>query len=147
MTHDEMAADPLTSDPSLGQLVASATRDLSTLMRKEVELAKLEIKRDVVAAGVGAGMLGGAGFVALVGVIFVGIAAAYGLAGLGLALGWGFLIVAAAYLVLGGLLALLGKRSLGKIAPPAQTIATLKDDASWAKHPINPPTTRSAPPT
>ncbi len=139
--------DPTTLDPSLGELVSSATRDLSTLMRKEVELAKLEIKRDVVAAGKGAGMFGGAGFTVLLAVIFLGIAAAYGLAGLGLALGWGFLIVAGGYLLIAGALALLGKRSLGKVGPPEHTIATLKDDASWAKHPINPPTASAAPRT
>lgn len=122
-------------DASLGELVASATRDLSTLMRKEVELAKLEIKQDVVAAGKGAGMLGGAGFVSLLAVIFLGVAAAYGLAGLGLPLGIGFLLVAVGYLLVAGVLALLGKRNLGKISKPEQTLATLKDDASWAKHP------------
>lgn len=139
MTHDPITAAPAKEDPSLGELVAAATRDLSTLMRKEVELAKLEIKRDVVSAGKGAGLLGGAGFTALLAVIFLGIAAAYGLAELGLDLGWGFLIVAGGYLLVAGALALLGKRNLGKVGPPEQTIATLKDDASWAKHPTKQP--------
>ncbi|MEO6205018.1 MAG: phage holin family protein [Mycobacteriales bacterium] len=142
-----MSSDLTTSEPSLGELVASATRDLSTLMRKEVELAKLEIKRDVVSAGKGAGLLGGAGFIVLLSVIFFGIAAAYGLEALGLGLGWGFLIVAGGYLVVAGALALLGKRNLGKVGPPTQTITTLRDDASWAKHPINPPKASTAAPS
>jgi len=139
VTHDPSAAETAAADPSLGELVAAATRDLSTLMRKEVELAKLEIKRDVVSAGKGAGLLGGAGFTALLAVIFLGVAAAYGLAELGLDLGWGFLIVAGGYLLVAGVLALLGKRNLGKVGPPEKTIATLKDDASWAKHPTKQP--------
>lgn len=130
-------------DASLGELVASATKDLSSLMRKEVELAKLEIKRDVVAAGKGAGMFGGAGFVSLLAVIFLAISAAYGIAGLGLAVGWGFLIVAGVLLLLAGVLGLLGRRSLRKVGPPAHTIETLKDDASWAKHPTVTPARRA----
>ena len=84
--------DSTKTDVSLGELVAAATRDLSTLVRKEVELAKLEIKRDVVAAGKGAGGLGAAGVTGLLGVIFLSIAAAYAL-GRVVPLGAGFLIV------------------------------------------------------
>lgn len=132
-----------TSDASLGELVATATRDLSSLMRQEVELAKVEIKRDVVAASKGAGMFGGAGFLAVLGVVFVSIGAAYGLHWLGLPLGWSFAIVGAVYFVLAGILALTGKKSLSKMGPPEKTIETLKDDASWAKHPTVAPTRRT----
>jgi hypothetical protein len=124
-----------TADASLGELVATATRDLSSLMRQEIELAKVEIKRDVVAAGKGAGMFGGAGFTAVLGLIFVSISAAYGLRWLGVPLGCSFFAVGAAYFLLAGLLALTGKRSLSKMGPPEKTIETLKDDASWARHP------------
>lgn len=124
-----------TADASLGELVATATRDLSSLMRQEIELAKVEIKRDVVAAGKGAGMFGGAGFTAVLGLIFVSISAAYGLHWLGVPLGCSFFAVGAVYFILAGLLALTGKRSLSKIGPPEKTLETLKDDASWAKHP------------
>lgn len=124
-----------TADASLGELVATATRDLSSLMRQEIELAKVEIKRDVVAAGKGAGMFGGAGFTAVLGLIFVSISAAYGLHWLGVPLGCSFFAVGAVYFILAGLLALTGKRSLSKIGPPEKTLETLRDDASWAKHP------------
>jgi hypothetical protein len=124
-----------TADASLGELVATATRDLSSLMHQEIELAKVEIKRDVVAAGLGAGMFGGAGFTALLGLIFVSISAAYGLHWLGVPLGWSFFAVGAAYFLLAGLLALTGKKSLSRISPPEKTLETLKDDASWARHP------------
>ena len=51
-------------DKSLGELVATATRDLSLLLHQEVELAKAELKQDISAAGKGAGLFGGAGFTA-----------------------------------------------------------------------------------
>jgi hypothetical protein len=124
-----------TSEASLGELVANATRDLSSLVHQEVELAKVEIKRDVAAAGKGAGMFGGAGFLGLFALVFLSISAAYGLHWLGVPLGCGFFAVGAFYLVLAGVLVLTGKKSLKKIGPPEKTIETLKDDAAWAKHP------------
>lgn len=124
---------------SLGELVASATSDLSTLVRKEVELAKLEIKQEVVTAGKGAGAFGAAGCLALFAVLFLSAGAAYGIAE------WlnpwaGFLIVGGVYLVLGAVAAVVGRRAVRKVRPPEQTLATVKDDLSWAKHPTVAPT-------
>jgi len=131
-----------TGDPSLGDLVATATRDLSSLVRQEIELAKVEIKRDVVAAGKGAGGLGAAGFAGALGLVFLSIAAAYAL-GQVVPLGVGFLLVGAGYLLLAGLAALVGVKSLKRIGPPRRTVETLKDDAAWAKHPTTVPTRRT----
>ena len=122
------------SEQTLGELVSSATRDLSTLMRQEVELAKLEIKRDVVNAGKGAGLLGGAGALGALGGIFLSIGAAYAL-NLVMPTWAAFLVVGAVYLVLAAVLGLVGKKSLTKIGPPTKTIETVKDDLAWAKHP------------
>ena len=127
--------DTKTSEASLGELVATATRDLSSLMRQEVELAKVEIKRDVIAAGKGAGMFGGAGFAGLMALLFLSISAAYGIAHFDVPLGCAFFAVGAIYLLLAAVLALTGKKSIGKVGPPTRTIETLKDDAAWAKHP------------
>jgi hypothetical protein len=129
------------ADASLGELVATATRDLSSLVRQEVALAKVELKREVAAAGKGAGMLGGAGFAGVLGLLFLSVAAAYAL-GRVVPLGTGFLIVGAAYVLVAGVLALMGKKSLGRMGPPTRTIETLKDDAAWAKHPTVPPSSR-----
>ena len=133
------------SEQSLGELVSRATGDLSSLMRKEVELAKLEIKQDVVAAGKGAGLLGGAGGAGLLALVFLSIAAAFGI---GEALGtWaGFLIVGAVYLLAAAVLGLKGKKSLSKVGPPTKTIATVKDDVAWAKHPTVAPTRQASEP-
>ena len=131
-------------DQSLGELVAKATADVSTLMRKEVELAKVEIKREVVNAGKGAGAFGAAGVAALLGLLFLSIALAYGISKLiGDHVGWGFFIVAVLYLLVAGAAALFGKKSLAKVGPPEKTIETLKDDVAFAKNPTQVPTRRS----
>jgi hypothetical protein len=128
-------------EQTLGQLFATASRDLSLLVHQEVELAKAELSVDLKRAGLGAGFLGSAGFFALFATIFLSIAAAFGLAGLGLPLGIGFLIVGGVYLLVAGILALGGLRSVRKVGPPKRTIRTVKDDIAWAKHPTTTPLT------
>ena len=123
-----------TDDRSLGELVSTATRDLSLLVHQEIELAKAEIKQDVAAAGKGAGLFGGAGFAGLFALIFLSIALAYGIAALGIALGWGFFVVGLIYLVAAAVLALTGKKKIQAMAPPAEkTIQTVKDDVEMLK--------------
>ena len=142
-TTDRAITDRPGGDPSLGQLVASATADLSSLLRQELALAKLELKSEVKSAGLGVGMLGGAGFTGLFALVFLSIAAAYGISWLGIGLGWGFLVVGLLYLVVAAVLALLGKKNLQKVGPPERTIASVKDDVAWAKHPTRTPVRRA----
>jgi uncharacterized membrane protein YqjE len=129
-------------DKSLGELVASATKDLSSLVRQEVELAKIEIKREVANVGKGAGALGAAGVSGLLALIFLSIAAAYAISTI-TTLGVGFLAVGLAYLLVAGVLALVGKKSISKVGPPEKTLATVKDDVAWVKHPTVAPTRRT----
>jgi hypothetical protein len=135
-----MDGETTTDDKSLGELVATATRDLSLLVHQEVELAKAEIKRDIAAAGKGAGLFGGAGFAGLFALVFLSISAAYGISWLGVPLGWAFFTVGALYAIAAGVLALTGKKKISAMSPPAEkTIETLKDDVEWAKHPTRAP--------
>jgi hypothetical protein len=123
-------------DQSLGDLVATATRDLSLLIHKEVELAKTEISAEVKKAGLGAGLLGGAGFIGLFAFLLLLVAAALGLAdGVDIPTWAGFLCVGGAFAGAAGLVALLGMGSLVRVGPPQRTIRTVKDDLAWAKHP------------
>ncbi|TWD81032.1 putative superfamily III holin-X [Kribbella amoyensis] len=120
-------------EPTIGQLVADASRDLSTLVRSEVELAKTELKKTAVAAGTGAGMFGGAAFLGLLAIILLSIAAAYGLTALGLHPGWAFLIVAGFYLLVAAVLVLIGRSQLGKAKGPQRAIETSKESVEALK--------------
>ena len=124
------------AEPSLGELVARATGDISTLLRKEVELAKVELKREAVSAGKGAGALGVAGFCGIVALVFLSIALAYALGEI-VPLGTGFLIVGLLYLVAAAVAALIGRKNLKKVGPPERTIETVKDDIAFAKSPTS----------
>ena len=53
---------PSKDDPTLGRLFADASRDMSTLVRQEIALAKSELKISVKAGGVGVGLFAGAAF-------------------------------------------------------------------------------------
>lgn len=123
------------SDKSLGELVQSATKDLSLLVHQEFALAKAELKKEVATAGKGAGMLGGAAFAGVFALIFLSIALAYGISWLGIGLGWGFLIVGALYLLVAAALGLTGKKTISRVGPPEKSLESLKEDAAWAKHP------------
>jgi protein-S-isoprenylcysteine O-methyltransferase Ste14 len=120
-------------EPTVGQLVANASRDLSSLVRSEIELAKAELKSTAVAAGTGAGLFGGAAFLALLAVILLSIAAGYGLTALGLHPALAFLIVAVLYLLIAAVLILIGKRQLGKATGPQRAIETSKESVEALK--------------
>jgi len=124
---------PHGEEPSLGTLVSSATKDLSALVRSEVELAKLELKNEAKHAIAGSGLFGAAAFLGLFAAILLTIAAAYGLTALGIPNGFAFLIVAAVFLVVAGFLALIGKRQVTKIGAPERTIRTTKDSVTALK--------------
>lgn len=134
-----MANEPDSSaEPTLGQLVASASRDLSTLIRREIELAKLELRMDVKAGITGAAMFIGAGIVGVLVVILLSIAAAYGLTAAGLHPAVAFLVVALVYALAAGALVMIGIRKVKQVGPPERTIQTTKDTAA-ALRGNNPP--------
>src|SRR3954451_2951750 len=56
------AGRPDVEGTSVGELIGEVTKDLSALMRQELELAKVEVKAEAKKAGQGAGMFGAAGF-------------------------------------------------------------------------------------
>jgi hypothetical protein len=121
------------SEQSVGQLLGEVSRDLSTLMRQEVELAKAELKTEVTKAGKGAGMLGGAGFAGYLFVLFVSCAAWWGL-GHVVDIAWAALIVGCVWGVTGAVLALAGRSTLKRVnAKPERTIDTSKQIPSALK--------------
>lgn len=118
---------------TLGQLVADASKDLSTIVRSEVALAKAEVKRDVSAAALGAVMFVVAAVFAFLALILLLIAAAYGLVAAGLSPWLAFLIVGGALLLVGLLLILVGRSRLKKVKPPERTIRTTKETVAALK--------------
>ncbi|WP_433465261.1 phage holin family protein [Spirillospora sp. CA-128828] len=117
-------------DKSVGELVALASSNISNLIRAEMDLAKLELKADAKKAAIGGASFSAAGLIGGLIVILLSIAFAYGLVGLGIWHWAAFLIVAAVYGLLAGLLVLFGKWRMGKIEGAKRTRKTLKDDLS-----------------
>jgi hypothetical protein len=124
MSH-QMSHEPVKdSDPTLGKLVMDAQRDISTLISKEIQLAKSELKVSVKHGGVGLGLFAGAAFLGLLAVIMLSVAIAYFIHwnGRGLDLHWAFLIVFALYLLIAGLLAFIGLKQVKKVKAPERAI-------------------------
>ena len=70
----DLRTEPLAPEKSLGELVADMTESVSGIFRKEIELAKVEIKEEASAAGKSAGMLGGAALAGWLAAIMVSFA-------------------------------------------------------------------------
>ncbi|GAA4082416.1 phage holin family protein [Nocardioides kongjuensis] len=119
-----MATEPLREEPTIGRLIKDAQTDISTLIRKEIQLAKSELKVSVTAGGVGLGLVAAAGFLLVLAIIMLSVAIAYFINwnGKGLDLHWAFLIVFAFYVLLAGLLVFLAIRSFKKVKAPERAI-------------------------
>ncbi|HSO69635.1 MAG TPA: phage holin family protein [Arachnia sp.] len=101
-------------DRSLGEIAGDLFDNATTLIRQEVELAKVEAKQSAFKAGKGVGMYVGAGVTALLGLIALTLALWWGLAVLigtrqDPELGWSGLIVAVIWLAIAAMLAAAGK--------------------------------------
>jgi hypothetical protein len=125
--------EPDGAEPSIGALVADASRDLSTLLRAEVDLAKAEIKDEAKTAAKGGAMFGAAGFLGLLAVILLSIALAYGLIAFGVWTWLAFVIVALLYLLIASVLVLVGRNAVNQVGPPERTIRSVRETASLVK--------------
>ena len=105
------------SDKSVGDLVQQLSQQTATLVRDEMRLAQVELQQKGKRAGLGAGMFGGAGVVALYGIGAL-IAAAVLLIATALEPWLAAVIVGVVLLAVGGLLALLGKKQVDQATPP-----------------------------
>ena len=113
--------DTSSSETSVGQLVSNATEQMSQLVRSEVELAKTELAESAKKGGIGAGLFGGAGTIALYSSFFFFFFLA---ALISVWLPWwaGFLIVFLIMLATAAVLALFGWRKVKKMGAPKRTI-------------------------
>lgn len=118
---------------TIGQLVADATHDVQGLVKSEIALAKAEVQQGAKVLGKGAGLLAGAGFVALLGLIFLFHTLAQVIA-IWLPAWAGYAITTGLLFLVAAVLGLIGKNALSKarpkperaIAEAEKTIAALK---------------------
>jgi hypothetical protein len=110
------------TDPTIGALVIDASRDISTLISKEIALAKSELKVSFKHGGTGIGLFAGAAFLGVLAIIMLSVAIAYFLHMTGLDLAWCFLIVFGVYLLIAALLAFIGIKQVKQVKAPERAI-------------------------
>jgi hypothetical protein len=111
---------------SFGELFGQVTKDMSTLIRQEVELAKAELKQSASRAGAGAGLLGGAGYAALMTIFFLSCALWWGLADLIENIAWAAVIVAVIWAIIALILYLIGRKRLKEVQGMPRTADSVK---------------------
>jgi hypothetical protein len=129
------AAQPsATQGSSTGDLVKQLSEQVSVLVRDELKLARLEMTAKGKQAGLGAGMLGGSGLIALYGVACLLACAVIAISGV-VAAWLAALIVGVALLAVSGIAALLGKARLQRATPPVpeQAVGSVKADVEEIK--------------
>ena len=129
-----MAEPQTNNDKSVGELFQQLSAEVSTLVRKELQLAQLEMKEKGKRAGIGAGLFGGAGVMAFYGGAALLITIALVLAEF--MDDWlAALIVTVFVFAIAGVLALIGKKQVEQATPPApeQAIETTKQSVETVK--------------
>ncbi|MGO4228487.1 phage holin family protein [Arthrobacter sp. YAF34] len=111
---------------SLGDLLGEVTRDMSTLMRQEVELAKVELRQSATRAGKGSGMLAGAGVAGHFVLLFLSLALWWALGAI-MGLGWSGVVIAVIWAIVAAVLASMGRKELKAIKGMPQTTETLQE--------------------
>lgn len=116
--------EPQREELSLGERFSNVTRDISTLMRQEVALAKAEVSESAGKAGKGIGLLVGAGVAGFFVLMFLSISLWRAL-GNEIGFGWSALIVAVIWAIIAAILAVVGKKALQQVRGVPQTADSL----------------------
>jgi uncharacterized membrane protein YqjE len=124
----EVRIDDQLEDKSLGELVAIATGSVTRLVKSELELARMELKDDARKAALSGVLYAIAGLTVGIFLILMSFTAAYGLITAGVWNWLAFMIVAFAWLALGGLMALVAKALMKRMTGVSRTRRTVKDD-------------------
>lgn len=119
------SASDRTSPTGVGDLLSGVTRDLTTLFRQEVELAKAELTESAKKAGTGAGMFAGAGVAALFTLLFLSITVWWALGTL-IGNAWSGLIVTVVYAIVALVLFLRGRAQFKTIQGAPRTVDSVK---------------------
>ena len=119
--------EPLGAPPqSVGDLLSEVTRDLSTLLRQEVELAKAEALQSTKAAAKGGSMFAGAAVAGHFVLLFLSIALWWALGDAMDSMGWSAVIVAVLWAVVAAVLAARGKAEAKRVGGMPRTTDTVK---------------------
>jgi hypothetical protein len=109
---------------SLGEVLGDVTRNISTLMQQELALAKAELRQSGSRAGKGIGLFAGAAVAGLLFLVFLSVSAWWGL-GQFIGNEWSALVVAAVWVIIAVILALVGKKEMERIQGIPKTTETL----------------------
>jgi xanthine/uracil permease len=124
----------LRDERSLGDLFSDLSRETTTLVRQEVQLAKAELTQSATQAARGIGMLVAGGAVAYAGLFFLLLAIVFGLIEAGWDAWLSALVVGLVVVAIGAILVLRARESLKPAnLVPRRTVETLKEDQEWAK--------------
>lgn len=123
---DQTPSEVKAANTSLGDLLSEVTRDVSTLIRQELALAKAELKESAGKAAKGAGTLGGAAYAGGMTVLFLSIALWWALGEL-MGGGWAGVVVAVIWAVIALILYTIGRKEIKQIEGAPQTVETLKE--------------------
>ncbi|WP_375388794.1 phage holin family protein [uncultured Amnibacterium sp.] len=118
-------AEERAATTGVGELLGGVTRDLSTLFRQEIDLAKAELTESAKKAGKGAGMFGGAGVAGLFALLFLSITIWWALGYL-IGNAWSGLIVTVVYAIVAAILFARGRAQLKTIQGAPRTVDSLK---------------------
>ena len=123
---DPTPSEVKAANTSLGDLLGEVTRDLSTLIRQEMALAKAELRESAGKAAKGIGMLGGAAYAAGMAVLFLSIALWWALSTL-IGGGWAGVVVAVLWAVIALILYSVGRTQMKQVEGAPQTVESLKE--------------------
>ncbi|MFS4505732.1 phage holin family protein [Clavibacter sp. Sh2141] len=126
MTDERTPSEEKAATNSLGDLLGNVTKDVSTLMRQEIALAKAEISDSAKKAGKGAGLLGGAGYAGIMAVFFLSVALMYALSYWFDNLAWAAVVVAVIWAVIGLVMYLQGRKQLKTVQGAPRTADSVK---------------------
>jgi len=121
------------ADRAVGEIIKDISDDVKLTVRDQVELAKAELVPEAKKAGMGAGLLGGAAFFAVSGVVILYFAAAFGLVALGLSEWLAFLIVGVVLFLIAAVLGGIGYSTVRKVKGPERTVAAANQTISEVK--------------
>jgi hypothetical protein len=122
----EPAAEQRARNESLGEMFASFSENLSTLVRQEIALGKAEATVEAKKAGQGVGMFAGAAVAGFLVLMFLSVALMWALGEL-MHLGWAALIVAVMWAAAAAILGVMGKKYFDRIKGLPQTQETVQE--------------------